>query len=82
MITVLSNTTPDAGRLNLSFAKDTPGLCYVLESSPTLAGTYWRKKLISTAETNTGWSVGFESLPGVPAEFHRIRAMAAAITTS
>jgi hypothetical protein len=68
----------DAGRLNLSIAKDTPGLTYSLESSPTLTATNWRGQPDLSAETNTEWSAGFDLPPEVPTEFYRVRATAAA----
>ena len=70
----------ETGRLNLSLTKDTPGLSYSLETSPTLRGTNWVGTPGLAAETNTGWSAGFDLSPSVPTGFYRVRATAAATT--
>jgi hypothetical protein len=70
----------DSGRLDFSFAKDTPGLFYSLETSSTLPGANWVAKSAVPVETNTGWSAGFDLPPGVPTGFFRVRATRAAGT--
>ena len=70
----------DSGRLNLSLTKDTPGLSYSLETSPTLPGTNWVGKPGVAGETNTRWSAGFDLPPGVRTGFYRVRATAATAT--
>lgn len=68
----------DSGSLKLSLIKDTPGLSYALETSPTLPGTNWVGKPDLAAESNTEWSAWFDLPPDVPTGFYRVRATAAA----
>ena len=62
----------DAGQLDLTLCKHTPGLTYTLQSSPDLRSGTWQNSSHATAETNTIWSAGFAVPPGSQRGFFRI----------
>ena len=61
------------GTLNLTISKDTLGLTYALESSPSLSAGTWQNVSCSPLETTTTWATGLTPSPAATGGFYRVR---------
>ncbi len=62
------------GQLQFLLHKDTPGLCYALQTSADLSGGSWQDVWCTPVETSTNWSTGLAVAPGERHRYFRIRA--------
>ena len=67
-----------AGQLFFSVNKDTPGLLYMLQSSPDLSAGSWQDVLSPAVQTNTTWSVTFPVPTDARKGFFRIFTLSSA----
>jgi hypothetical protein len=61
------------GDLNLTINKDTLGLTYALESSPSLSAGTWQNVSCTPLETTTTWATGLTPSPAATSGFYRVR---------
>ena len=67
-------SSPSSDQLNLWLNKDTPGLAYTLQSSPSLSGAFWQTVPAIAVDINTLWSATDGPISTMGSGFYRILA--------